>query len=67
MGYLETGMRVLMQLPLYYQDYKNLQFLVQMTQIRVQIMHCYRLEAEALGDEFHRLMSTSKYKGKEFL
>jgi flagellin-like hook-associated protein FlgL len=28
-------------------------------------LHAIDLEAEALGDEFHRLMSTSKYKGKD--
>jgi flagellin-like hook-associated protein FlgL len=28
-------------------------------------LHAIDKEAEALGDEFHRLMSTSKYKGKD--
>ena len=35
-----------------------------MTQIR-RIFKLLMLKAEALGDEFHRLMSTSKYKGKD--
>ena len=30
-----------------------------------QDLHAIDLEAEALADEFHRLMSTSKYKGKD--
>ena len=56
MGYLETGMRVLDAASALYQDYKNLQYLVQTIQILPQ-MQAIDAEAEAFGDEFNRLMS----------
>jgi flagellin-like hook-associated protein FlgL len=54
----------LMQPPHCCQDCKNLQFLQLMILIQT-LIKAIDLEAEALGDEFHRLMSTSKYKGKD--
>ena len=35
-----------------------------MTPIQMQMHECNQIEAEAIADEFHRLMSTSTYKGK---
>ena len=66
MGYLETGYACLRcSIWSSYQDYKNLQYLVQTIRILLLIMKLLNLEAEALGDEFNRLMTTSKYKGKD--
>ena len=63
MGYLETGMRVLDSASGLFQDYKSSLCSVPMT-LTLRRTEAIDLEAEAIADEFHRLMSTSTYKGK---
>ena len=66
MGYLETGMRVLDSASaLSCLAYKNLLYLARTTRIQKQTHLAINAEAEAIADEFHRLMSTSTYKGKD--
>ena len=65
MGYLETGMRVLDAASALLSRLQELAVLAANDSNTNADLHSIDLEAEALGDEFHRLMSTSKYKGKD--
>ena len=65
MGYLETGMRVLDAASALLSRLQELAVLAANDSNTDADLHAIDLEAEALGDEFHRLMSTSKYKGKD--
>ena len=65
MGYLETGMRVLDAASGLLSRLQELAVLAANDSNTDADLHSIDLEAEALGDEFHRLMSTSKYKGKD--
>ena len=65
MGYLETGMRVLDAASALLSRLQELAVLAANDSNTDADLHSIDLEAEALGDEFHRLMSTSKYKGKD--
>ncbi len=65
MGYLETGMRVLDAASGLLSRLQELAVLAANDSNTDQDLHAIDLEAEALADEFHRLMSTSKYKGKD--
>ena len=63
MGYLETGMCV-DSAQVFYRDYKSWLCWANDTNTEVDAEAIDR-EAEAIADEFHRLMSTSTYKGKD--
>ena len=65
MGYLETGMRVLDSASALLSRLQELAVLSANDSNTDADLYAIDLEAEALGDEFHRLMSTSKYKGKD--
>ena len=65
MGYLETGMRVLDAASALLSRLQELAVLAANDSNTDADLHAIDLEAEAMGDEFHRLMSTSKYKGKD--
>lgn len=64
MGYLETGMRVLDSASQLLSRLQELAVLGANNTNTVQDNEAINLEAEALADEFNRLMSTSTYKGK---
>ena len=64
MGYLETGMRVLDAASALLSRLQELAVLGANRTNTTADHEAINLEAEALGDEFNRLMSTSKYKGK---
>ena len=64
MGYLETGMRVLDAASSLLSRLQELAVLGANNTNTVQDHEAINLEAEALGDEFNRLMTTSAYKGK---
>ena len=64
MGYLETGMRVLDAASALLARLQELAVLGANNTNTTNDHAAIDAEAEALGDEFHRLMSTSKYKGK---
>ena len=64
MGYLETGMRVLDSASALLARLQELAVLGANNTNTTNDHAAIDAEAEALGDEFHRLMSTSKYKGK---
>jgi flagellin len=64
MGYLETGMRVLDGASALLSRLQELAVLAANDSNTAADLHAIDLEAESLGDEFHRLMSTSTYKGK---
>ena len=64
MGYLETGMRVLDAASALLSRLQELAVLGANRTNTVADHEAINLEAEALGDEFNRLMTTSKYKGK---
>ena len=64
MGYLETGMRVLDSASALLSRLQELAVLGANNTNTVQDNEAINLEAEALADEFNRLMSTSTYKGK---
>jgi flagellin len=64
MGYLETGMRVLDSASSLLSRLQELAVLGANDTNTVQDHEAINLEAEALGDEFNRLMTTSAYKGK---
>jgi flagellin len=64
MGYLETGMRVLDSASSLLSRLQELAVLGANNTNTVQDHEAINLEAEALGDEFNRLMTTSAYKGK---
>ena len=65
MGYLETGMRVLDAASGLLSRLQELAVLAANDSNTNADLKAIDAEAEALGDEFHRLMSTSKYKGKD--
>ncbi len=65
MGYLETGMRVLDSASALLSRIQELAVLGANDTNTVQDHEAINLEAEALADEFHRLMSSSTYKGKD--
>ena len=64
MGYLETGMRVLDAASGLLSRLQELAVLGANNTNTTNDHAAIDAEAEALGDEFHRLMDTSKYKGK---
>jgi flagellin len=64
MGYLETGMRVLDAASSLLARLNELSVLASNDTNTAADLKAIDAEAEALGDEFHRLMSTSTYKGK---
>ena len=64
MGYLETGMRVLDAASGLLSRLQELAVLGANNTNTTSDHAAIDAEAEALGDEFHRLMNTSKYKGK---
>ncbi|MDC3205336.1 flagellin, partial [Paracoccaceae bacterium] len=65
MGYLETGMRVLDAASSLLSRLQELAVLGANNTNTTADHDAINAEAEALGDEFNRLMSTSKYKGKD--
>jgi len=65
MGYLETGMRVLDAASSLLSRLQELAVLGANKTNTVQDHEAINLEAEAIADEFNRLMSTSTYKGKD--
>jgi flagellin len=65
MGYLETGMRVLDSASSLLSRLQELAVLGANDTNTTQDHEAINLEAEALGDEFNRLMTTSAYKGKD--
>ena len=65
MGYLETGMRVLDAASALLSRLQELAVLGANNTNTTADHAAIDAEAEALGDEFNRLMSTSKYKGKD--
>jgi flagellin len=64
MGYLETGMRVLDSASALVSRLQELAVLGANNTNTVADNEAINLEAEAIADEFHRLMTTSTYKGK---
>ena len=64
MGYLETGMRVLDSASGLLSRMQELGVLAANDTNTDADLKAIDAEAEALGDEFHRLLSTAKYKGK---
>ena len=64
MGYLETGMRVLDSASSLLSRLQELAVLGANRTNTTADHEAINLEAEALGDEFNRLMTTSTYKGK---
>jgi len=65
MGYLETGMRVLDAASSLLARLQELAVLGANNTNTTQDHEAINLEAEALADEFNRLMTTSTYKGKD--
>ena len=65
MGYLETGMRVLDSASGLLSRMQELGVLAANDTNTAADLKAIDAEAEALGDEFHRLLSTAKYKGKD--
>ena len=65
MGYLETGMRVLDAASSLLSRLQELAVLGANRTNTVQDHEAINLEAEAIADEFNRLMTTSTYKGKD--
>jgi len=65
MGYLETGMRVLDSASALLSRLQELAVLGANDTNTNADHEAINLEAEAIADEFHRLMTTSTYKGKE--
>ena len=64
MGYLETGMRVLDSGSALLARLQELAVLGANDTNTDADANAINAEAEAIADEFHRLMSTSTYKGK---
>ena len=64
MGYLETGMRVLDAASSLLSRLQELAVLGANNTNTVADMEAINLEAEAIADEFNRLMTNSTYKGK---
>ena len=65
MGYLETGMRVLDAASALLSRLQELAVLGANSTNTAADSDAIDFEAEKLGDEFHRLLSTAKYKGKD--
>jgi len=65
MGYLETGMRVLDSASSLLSRLQELAILASNDTNTSADLKAIDSEAEAIGDEFHRLLSTAKYKGKD--
>jgi flagellin len=65
MGYLETGMRVLDAASSLLSRLQELAVLGANDTNTAADANAIDFEAEAIGDEFHRLMTTSTYKGKD--
>ena len=65
MGYLETGMRVLDSASALLTRLQELAVLGANNTNTVEDNEAINLEAEAIADEFNRLMTTSTYKGKD--
>ena len=65
MGYLETGMRTLDSASSLLSRLQELAVLGANGTNTVADHEAINLEAEALGDELYRLLSTAKYKGKD--
>ena len=65
MGYLETGMRVLDSASALLSRLQELAVLGANDTNTDADANAINAEAEAIADEFHRLMSTSTYKGKD--
>ena len=65
MGFLETGMRVLDSASSLVSRLQELAVLGANSTNTTEDNEAINLEAEAIADEFDRLMSTSTYKGKE--
>ena len=65
MGYLETGLRTLDTASGILSRLKELAVLGANDSNTSEDLNAIDAEAEALGDEFHRLLSTAKYKGKD--
>jgi len=65
MGYLETGMRVLDAASALLSRLQELAVLGANDTNTAADANAIDFEAEAIGDEFHRLMTTSTYKGKD--
>ena len=65
MGYLETGMRVLDSASALLSRLQELAVLGANDTNTAADTQAIDAEAEAIADEFHRLMSTSTYKGKD--
>jgi len=64
MGYLETGMRVIDSASSLLSRLQELAVLGANNTNTIQDNEAINLEAEAIADEFNRLMTTSTYKGK---
>jgi len=65
MGYLETGMRTLDAASALLSRLQELAVLAANDTNTDADLKAIDAEAEAIGDEFHRLLSTAKYKGKD--
>ena len=65
MGYLETGMRVLDSASGLLSRMQELAVLAANDTNTAADLKAIDAEAEALGDEFHRLLSNAKYKGRD--
>jgi len=65
MGYLETGMRTLDAASGLLSRLQELAVLASNDTNTSADLKAIDAEAEAMGDEFHRLLSTAKYKGKD--
>jgi len=65
MGYLETGMRTLDAASGLLSRLQELAVLASNDTNTSADLKAIDAEAEAIGDEFHRLLSTAKYKGKD--
>ena len=65
MGYLETGMRTLDAASALLSRLQEIAVLASNDTNTSADLNAIDEEAEALGDEFHRLLSTAKYKGKD--
>ena len=65
LGYLETGMRTLDAASALLSRLQELAVLASNDTNTSADLKAIDAEAEAIGDEFHRLLSTAKYKGKD--
>ena len=65
MGYLETGMRVLDAASALLARLQEIAVLAANDTNTAEDLKAIDSEAEALGDEFHRLLNSAKYKGRD--